>query len=128
MTVRTLIQIAAFLQATPSSFNDLTAPQKQDFIDTLAPKVNGFDGQQRPWFGDWWLVCTQADVDAMNALLPSGVRVAAVSYLGVKYLNIDLATDCMSADSTYFAARSVLRTLVCTNIPNLRSLLPQPSP
>lgn len=125
MTVRTLAQIAAFLQATPSSFNGLTAAQKQDFLDTLVPTVAGFDGAHRAWFGDWWLVCVQADVDAMNAVLPANVRVSPVTYLGVLYLNIDLATDCMNAGDTYAAARPTLRTLVMTNVPNLASLLPQ---
>lgn len=116
MTVRTLAQVAAFLTAGPVSYNDLTAQQKQDFSDTLAPKVQGFDGQQRPWFKDWWFACTQANVDAINAALPARVRVAAVNYLGTLYLNIDLATDCLNAGDTYFAARPILRALICTNV------------
>jgi hypothetical protein len=126
MTVRTLAQVAAFLTVTPVSYNDLTAQQKQDFSDTLAP-FNGFSGGQRAWFGDWWFACTQAQVDTMNAALPAKVRVQPARYLGVLYLNIDLATDCLNAGDTYAAARPVLRTLVCTNIPNLASLLPPPT-
>jgi hypothetical protein len=120
----TLAELAVILKASPKSWNDLTAQQKLDFRDTLAPKVAGFDGQQRTWFGDWWMACTQAQVDAMNAALPPSVRVAPVSYLGQLYVNIDLATDCMGANDTYAAARPVLRTLVCTNVPNLPALLP----
>lgn len=119
----TLSELATLLKASPKSYNDLTAPQKQDFRDTLSPKVAGFDGQQRAWFGDWWLACVQADVNTINAALPANTRVASVSYLGVLYLNIDLGTDCMQSGDTYFAARATLRTLVCTNIPGLAALL-----
>lgn len=119
----TLSELADLLRASPKSWNDLTAAQKLDFRDTLAPKIDGFDGPQRAWFQNWWFICTQANVDAMNALLPANVRIAAVTYLGVKYLNIDLATDCMQLTDTYGPARSVIRTLICANIPNLPSLI-----
>lgn len=127
MTVLTLAQLATVVSG--KSWDTLTAAQRTDVRDTLGPKIAGFDGQQRAWFRDWWFACTQANVDAMNALLPPNVRVEAVSYLSVLYLNIDLITDCIQAGDTYFAARSVLRTLVCTNVPNLPDLLPQaPTP
>jgi hypothetical protein len=122
MTALTLPQLATVLVG--NSFNSLTAQQKIDFRDTLAPKVTGFDGQQRAWFGDWWLLCTQAQVDAMNAALPPNTRVWAVTYLGNMYLNIDLGTDATNLGDTYFATRTTLRALVFTNIPNLASLLP----
>jgi hypothetical protein len=125
MTVRTLAQIAAFLQATPSSYDMLTASQKTDLRDTLAPKIAGFDGQQRAWFRDWWFECTQAQVNAANALLPTRVRLSPVAYNSKLWLNIDIATDCITAGETYYPARSVLRTLVMTNVPNLPDLLPQ---
>lgn len=122
MTTLTLSQLATVIVG--QSFNSLTAQQKIDFRDTLAPKVSGFDGQQRPWFGDWWLLCTQAQVDAINAALPANTRVRAVTYLGNLYLNIDLGTDSTSLGDTYFAGRATLRALVFTNIPNLVALLP----
>jgi hypothetical protein len=122
----TLAEVATLLKSAPKSWNDLTAQEKQDVGAALRP-VLGFDGQQRAWFGDWWFTCTQANVDAMNAALPAGTRVGAVSYLGTLYLGMDLATDCMQAGDTYAAVRPVLRTLVCTNIPNLPSLLPKPA-
>lgn len=119
----TLNELATILRASPKSYDLLTTQQKADFRETLAPRVSGFDGQQRAWFKDWWFICTQAQVDTMNAALPQDVRVAPVTYLGTMYLNIDLATDCMQAADTYVAARPVLRTLICTNIPDLPSLL-----
>lgn len=114
----TLGEIATLLKASPKSYNDLTTQQKQDVRDALAP-LSGFNAPQRAWFGDWWFACTQANVDAINAALPAKTRVAAVTYLGAKYLNVDLATDCMNSSDTYFGARTILRTLVFTNIPNL---------
>lgn len=119
----TLAELATILRASPKSYDLLTAQQKTDFRETLAPKLAGFDGGQRNWFGDWWIIATQANVDAINAALPANVRVQSVSYLGVQYLNIDLATDCMQAGDTYTAARPILRTLIITEIPNLRALL-----
>lgn len=126
MTTLTLSQLATIVVG--KSFNDLTAQQKIDFRDTLGPKVAGFDGQQRAWFGDWWLLCTQAQVDAMNAALPANVRVGPVSYQSNLYLNIDLGTDATSLGDTYFATRATLRALVFTNIPGLADLLPKPPP
>lgn len=111
----TLSELATLLKASPKSWDDLTAQQKLDFINTLAP-INGFDGQQRPWFKDWWLVCTQVQEDSMNALLPANVRVKTVLYLSVRYLNIDIVTDCLTAGAMYAAARPILRTLICTNV------------
>lgn len=123
----TLSEVASMLKASPKSWNDLTAQQKTDVRDALAP-VLGFNAPQRAWFGDWWFICTQANVDAMNALLPANTRIAPVSYQSALYLNMDLATDCMQAGDTYAAARPTLRTLVCTNIPNLADLLPKTAP
>jgi hypothetical protein len=119
----TLSELATILKASPKSYDLLTTQQKQDFRETLAPKVDGFEGQQRTWFRDWWFVCTQAQLDTMNAALPANVRINAVDYLGVLYINIDLATDCMQLTDTYGAARSVIRTLICTNVPNLPNLI-----
>lgn len=121
----TLQELATILKSGPKSWDTLTVQQRTDFRETLAPKIAGFDGQQRAWFRDWWFACTQANLDAMNASLPASIRVGAVSYLGQLYINIDLATDCMDAESTYALARPVLRTLICTNIPNLPDLIGQ---
>jgi hypothetical protein len=116
----TLAQVATFLKATPSSYDSLTTAQKADLRDTLAPKLAGFDGAQRTWFKDWWLACTQVQIDAINATLPAKTRVSGILSGGVWYLNIDLATDCLQAGNTYFASRSILRTLVCTYVPGLQ--------
>lgn len=118
----TLSQLAAALVG--KSFNDLSAQQKLDFRDTLAP-LAGFSSPQRAWFGDWWFACTQDQVDAMNAALPRTTQVMAVSYLGQLYLNVDLGTDSSNLRDTYFAARATLRALAFTNVQNLVALLPQ---
>jgi hypothetical protein len=112
----TLAQVATFLKATPSSWDMLTAAQKQNARDSLLPKIDGFDGEQRAWFKNWWLSCTQAQVDEMNTLLPSGIRVEPITWLGAKWLSIDLLTDVINTGDTYFPARSIVRTLVCTFI------------
>lgn len=111
----TLAQLATLLKASPKSFNALTSQQKADMLDALRP-LSGFDASQRSWFEDWWFVCTQAQVDAINALLPASVRVDPTSFGGALYLSTDLATDCANQKDTYFAARSVIRTLVCANV------------
>lgn len=124
----TLQQVATFLRASPKSYDTLTAGQKTTFREVLAPKLAGFDGEQRTWFRDWWFVATQAQVDAINAALPRNVQVQPVLYNGTLYLNIDIATDCLQSGDTYFAARSVFRALVCTNVPNLPDLLEPDEP
>lgn len=112
----TLSELATLLNTPPpKSYNDLTAQQKQDVLDVLAP-LSGFDAPQRAWFKNWWLICTAADITNMNAVLPANTRVAPLNYLGTLYLNIDLATDCMGPGATYLAARSIIRTLVCKNV------------
>lgn len=123
----TLSEVATLLKSAPKSWNDLTAQEKTDVGAALKPFL-GFDAPQRAWFGDWWFACTQAQVDTMNAALPARTRIAAVLYQGTLYLNMDLATDCMGAGDTYAAARPTLRTLICTNIPNLADLLPKTAP
>lgn len=72
----------------------------------------GFTEAQRAWFSGWWMVCTAADVDAINAALPAGTRVSALEVGGTLYLNGDLTTDCMDPGSTYYPARAVFRKLV----------------
>lgn len=119
----TLSELATILKASPKSYDLLTAQQKTDFRETLAPKIDGFEGPQRAWFRDWWFACSQAQLDTMNGLLPPNVRIEAVTYLGLKYISIDLSTDCFQLTDTYGPARSVIRTLICTNIPNLPDLL-----
>lgn len=116
----TLAQVATFLKAQPRSYDTLTTAQKQEFRETLAPKLAGFDGEQRAWFKDWWLVCTQAQLDAINAALPAKTRVSGILRDGNWHLNTDLATDCLQAGSTYFLARSILRTLIVANVPGLQ--------
>lgn len=113
----TLAQVATFLQATPSAWNDLTAGQKQNARDSMLPKINGFDGEQRAWFQNWWLgPCTQAQVNAINAALPPRTRVAPVTIAAQLYLNIDLLTDVINPSDTYYPARSTVATLVCRNL------------
>lgn len=112
----TLAAVATFLRASPKAWVDLTANQKDTARNVLLPKITGFDGEQRAWFKDWWMACTQAQVDTMNALLPANVRVAPKDISGSLYLNIDIITDVLNPGDTYYPARMTLRSLVFTNI------------
>lgn len=112
----TLAAVATFLKASPKSWDDLTTNQKQTARDVLLPKIQGFDGEQKAWFKNWWLACTPAQVTSINALLPAKTRVASITHNSSTYLSIDLLTDTIDAGNTYFPARSVIRTLVCTFI------------
>lgn len=76
----------------------------------------GFSDEQRHWLSRWWLACTQADVDAINALLPVHTQVAATEIGGALYLGGDLLTDSLTPAGTYWPARDVLHRLVCTYI------------
>jgi hypothetical protein len=73
-----------------------------------------FADDQRYWFQRWWLACTQADVDAINALLPSSVQVSSLEWNGGLYLGSDLLTDSLLPEQMYFAAQSVIQGLICT--------------
>lgn len=54
-----------------------------------------------------WLVVTQDDVAAINAVLPGCIRVAAVEVDGQLVLGADLLADCEQG-GTYEAARELL--------------------
>lgn len=112
----TLATLASTLQASPKSWDELTAPQQQDARDSMRPNAQGFNASHRTFFGGWWLLATSGQVTAINALLPARTRVAAISHLGLLYLNIDLLTDSPDPGQTYYAARTVIQTLKCTNV------------
>jgi hypothetical protein len=73
-----------------------------------------FVEEQRFWFARWWLACTQADVDAINAVLPESVQVAPIEIEGSLYLGSDLLTDSMQPGQTYYAAQAIVQGLICT--------------
>jgi hypothetical protein len=103
----TLAQVATLLRG--KKWNDLTNAQQLAVRAELAP-VLGFSGAQRNWLNRWWLQCTQADVDAINATLPAGTRVAPVDIGGVLHLGADLLTDAQQGE-TFYRARSILARL-----------------
>lgn len=97
------------------AWRDIPAPARAVYEAEIEPK-NGFSPEQRQWVAKWWLSCTQADVDAINATLPAGTRVEAISINGGLYLGCDLLTDMASQKSTYYKARRILDRLTWTNI------------
>lgn len=109
-----LATVAAVLQASPKSFDELTTPQQADARASMAPGLQGFDSTQRTWFGSWWLSVNSGQVTSINALLPAKTRVAPLTHNAQTYLSIDLLTDSIDAGNTYHAARTVIRALKCT--------------
>lgn len=105
----TLAQLVAAQKADPQTFKGLTPAQRTAVKAALQP-VDGFTDDQRYWLSCWWLQCTQADVDAINAALPAGTQVAPLSLGGLLYLGSDLLTDLV----TYSKVKTVLQGMTPT--------------
>lgn len=114
----TLTDIGDALRANPCAWRDIPAEQRAVVEASLLPQANGFVDDQRYWFARWWLACTQDDVDAINAALPEGVRVAPVEVDGSLYLGSDLLTDSMQPGQMYYPAQQIVQGLVCVNFPD----------
>jgi hypothetical protein len=109
----TLTQVATLLRG--KSWQDLTAAQKLEVREAIAPAVRGFTSAQRAWLNRWWLQCTQSDVDAINATLPASVRVSPTTINGTLYLGADLLTDAQAGE-TFYKARAILARLVVAEV------------
>jgi len=108
-----LDDIATAIQS--KAWRDLTAKARTDYAAELEPK-GGFTQAQRALWAKNWLSCAQADVDAINAVLPEGTKVAPINVSGSLYLNADLLTDMEKPRSTYYAARKIIDRLPWTHI------------
>lgn len=112
----TLTDVGDSIRANPRPWRDIPPQQQAVAAAGLLPSAAGFSDEQRYFLLRWWLACTQADVAAINALLPAAVRVAAIDVAGALYLCGDLLTDALTPGNTYHPALPVLETLVCTYI------------
>lgn len=111
----TLTEVGDMLRATPMPWRDIPPEDRAVVEALLLPQPGGFVDGQRHWFARWWLACTQADVDAINAVLPDAVRVAAVDVGGAMYLGSDLLTDSMQPGQMYYSAQGIIQGLTCVN-------------
>ncbi len=110
----TITELGDFIRANPCAWNQLTADQQAVAKAALLPGPNGFTAEQRDLLNKWWLRCTQSQVDAMNASLPSDTRVSPITVDGLMYVGGDLLTDSLNADGMYFPASSILQSLVAS--------------
>lgn len=108
----TLTELGDFLRANPTAWKDIPEANKAVAHDALMPNP-AFAEDQRYWFARWRLACTQADVDAINALLPTHLRVQAVTRDGILTLGSDLLTDSLDSSGNYYPAQSLIQSLVC---------------
>lgn len=111
----TLTEVGDALRATPTRWSDIPESYRAVAEEALLPNP-AFVEEQRYWLDRWWLACTQADVDAINAVLPQGVQVSPIEHAGSLYLGSDLLTDSMQPGQTYYAAQAIVQGLVCTYI------------
>lgn len=111
----TLTEIGDALRASPCAWRDIPASYRAVVEASLLPQAEGFVDDQRYWFARWWLACAQEDVDAINAALPTEVRVAPVAVDGSLYLGSDLLTDSMQPGQMYYPAQEIIQGLTCTN-------------
>lgn len=108
-----LAQLVAAQKSDPTTFSKL-APADLDGVKTeLVPNdKQAFTADQRFWLERWWLPCTKADVDSINALLPANTRVEPLNSAGSLYLCADLKTD----SKNYGKASAILAALPMTNL------------
>lgn len=110
-----IAEIGDQLRLQPRAWQDIPEPARIELAAELMPR-GAFTDTQRYYLARWWLACTQAEVDAINAVLPSGTRVGPVEVRGQLYLGGDLLTDALAPGSTYHPALPLLERLVCTFI------------
>jgi len=110
-----LTDIGDMIRAQPVAWRDIPEELRAIAAQALLP-LGGFTPEQRYYLARWWLACTDDDVRAVNALLPVGTQVGAVTVQGRQYLGGDLLTDALTTGNRYHPALSVLERLVCTFI------------
>lgn len=96
----------------PKAWKDIPPVERGIAMQALMP-AKGFNEQQKAYLRRWWLECTQADVDAINAALPASVRVEPITQGGKLFICGDLLTDAIEPGSTYGAALAVIESLPC---------------
>lgn len=102
------------IRTNPRPWNDLTSTEQAVLQAALMPGVDGFTDEQRAYLGRWWLQCTQADVDAVNALIPppeNTVITARTGLDGNLYLSADLLSDALQGKALSHTL-DILKTLV----------------
>ena len=108
----TLTEVGDALRAQPMAWRDIPQAYREIAQAALLPKP-AFTDEQRYWFARWWLACTPADVDAINAALPPTVQVAAMERDGALFIGSDLLTDSLVPGGTYYPAQALIQALVC---------------
>lgn len=117
----TITELGDLLRAAPMAWRDIPDAQRAIAEAALLPS-GAFNEQQREWLAHWRLACAAADVDAINAVLPEGVRVAATEIEGALYLGADLLTDSLTPGGTYYPATAILQGLICRHFDAAPSL------
>lgn len=110
-----LTDIGDMIRTQPMAWRDIPEELRAIAAQALLP-VGGFTPEQRYYLARWWLTCTDDDVREVNALLPEGTQVSAITVNGKQYLGGDLLTDALTPGNTYHPALPVLERLVCAYI------------
>lgn len=108
-----ITDLGDFIRANPCAWIQLTLDQQSVAKAALLPD-GAFTEEQRSFLSKWWLRCTQEHVDAINAALPRGTRVSAITRQGDMYLSGYLLTDALGEEGTYFSATTILKSLVAS--------------
>jgi hypothetical protein len=111
----TLIEVGDELRTTPMAWVDMTPEMQQTINEAF---VEPFTDETRAWIAEWWMACTQEQVDEMNAALAQdNCAVGAANHQGNLFLGCDLMSDAQEEGDTFHAAWPIIETLVLTNIP-----------
>lgn len=107
----TVAQLQVVL-ANPITFDQLSAQQQSDAIDTIQNAPNQpFTTAQIALFADCWFLPTQAQVDAMNRLLPDWVRLGVYTIGATLCVCMDVLAECANPASPFAALLPTLKTI-----------------
>lgn len=120
MAARPIGEIETDIEGRPRPWSEVRSqtPEDADAIEAHVFPYSVHDQGKAAFVRAFWLACTQAQVDKINAALPSRVRVAGRKLTGGGLaLSFDLLTDSKEGQ-TYAAARHLIRELTILHRPD----------
>lgn len=104
-------RVKEYLDRNKVSWMKVAVADQKLLRETLRPS-GAFTAEQTELLTDRWLEVTEAQLNAINAVLPTYTKVPGVLDLtGQRWIPGTVLTDCMQSGDTYYKASSLLSQL-----------------